>query len=118
MKTLFIALCFLSNYAFANKNIDLQNAQKMMQKSSWAFEENKGQVTGSDAKNVKFVFKEGNLSMFLMQSGIAYQFHKVTYPEGYKALDKFSSIEELEKRLRGRGTDSTGTINLRFISSS
>jgi gliding motility-associated-like protein len=97
MKKLIVILSLLSNYAFANKTSDLQNAQKMMQKSSWAFEENKGQVTGSDAKNVKFVFKEGNLSMFLMQAGIAYQFHKVTYPEGYKPLDKFASAEEHER---------------------
>jgi hypothetical protein len=85
---------FLSVNAYANKTADLQKAQKMMQKSSWAFEENKGQVTGADSKNVKFVFKDGNLSMFLIQTGIAYQFHKVTYPEGYKPLDKFASMEE------------------------
>jgi hypothetical protein len=94
MKKLIVILSLLSSYAYANKNTDLQKAQKMMRKSSWAFEENKGQVTGADGKNVKFVFKEGNLSMFLMQSGIAYQFHKVTYPEGYKPLDKFASAEE------------------------
>jgi hypothetical protein len=94
MKKLIVILSLLSSYAYANKTADLQKAQKMMQKSSWAFEENKGQVTGADGKNVKFVFKEGNLSMFLMQSGIAYQFNKVTYPEGYKPLDKFASTEE------------------------
>ena len=97
MKKLIVVLSLLSSYAFASKNIELKNAQKMMQKSTWAFEENKGQVTGADGKNVKFVFKDGNLSMFLMQSGIAYQFHKVTYPDGYKPLDKFASMEEHEK---------------------
>ena len=64
MKKLIVILSLLSSYAYANKTADLQKAQKMMQKSSWAFEENKGQVTGADGKNVKFVFKEGNLSMF------------------------------------------------------
>ena len=101
MKKLIVILSLLSNYAFANKTSDLQNAQKMMQKSSWAFEENKGQVTGSDAKNVKFAFKDGNLTMFLMQAGIAYQFHKVTYPEGYKPLDKFASMED-QWKINGR----------------
>jgi gliding motility-associated-like protein len=115
MKTLFIALCFLFNYAFANNKIALQNAEKMMQKSSWAFEENKGQVTGADANNVKFVYKDGSLSMFLMQAGIAYQFHKVTYPEGYKALDKFASIEEQEKMEKLQGQIKTETYRMDVI---
>ena len=97
MKKLIVILSLLSNYAFANKNTDLQKAEKMVQKSSWAFEENKGQVKGADGKKVKFVFKEENLSMFLMQAGIAYQFNKITYPKGYKPLDKFASMKEHEK---------------------
>jgi hypothetical protein len=103
---------FLSVNAFANKTSDLQKAQKMMQKSSWAFEENKGQVTGADGKNVKFVFKDGNLSMFLMQSGIAYQFNKVTYPEGYKPLDKFASAEERIKIERLQSQIQTETYRM------
>jgi hypothetical protein len=112
MKKLIVILSLLSSYAYANKNIDLQKAQKMMQKSSWAFEENKGQVTGSDAKNVKFVFKEGNLSMFLMQAGIVYQFNKVTYPEGYKPLDKFASAEERLKTERLQSQIQTETYRM------
>jgi hypothetical protein len=112
MKKLIVILSLLSSYAYANKNTDLQKAQKMMQKSSWAFEENKGQVTGADGKNVKFVFKEGNLSMFLMQSGIAYQFHKVTYPEGYKPLDKFASAEERLKIERLQSQIQTETYRM------
>jgi hypothetical protein len=112
MKKLIVILSLLSSYAFATKNTDLQKAQKMMQKSSWAFEENKGQVTGSDAKNVKFVFKDGNLSMFLMQSGIAYQFNKVTYPEGYKPLDKFASAEERIKIERLQSQIQTETYRM------
>jgi hypothetical protein len=112
MKKLIVILSLLSSYAYANKNIDLQKAQKMMQKSSWAFEENKGQVTGADGKNVKFVFKEGNLSMFLMQSGIAYQFNKVTYPEGYKPLDKFASTEERIKTERLQSQIQTETYRM------
>jgi hypothetical protein len=103
---------FLCVNAYANKTTDLQKAQKMMQKSSWAFEENKGQVTGADAKNVKFVFKDGNLSMFLMQTGIAYQFHKVTYPEGYKPLDKFASAEERLKIERLQSQIQTETYRM------
>jgi hypothetical protein len=112
MKKLIVILSLLSSYAYANKTSDLQKAQKMMQKSSWAFEENKGQVTGADAKNVKFVFKDGNLSMFLMQSGIAYQFNKVTYPEGYKPLDKFASTEERLKIERLQSQIQTETYRM------
>jgi hypothetical protein len=112
MKKLIVILSLLSSYAYANKTSDLQKAQKMMQKSSWAFEENKGQVTGSDAKNVKFVFKEGNLSMFLMQAGIVYQFNKVTYPEGYKPLDKFASAEERLKTERLQSQIQTETYRM------
>jgi hypothetical protein len=103
---------FLCVNSYANKTTDLQKAQKLMQKSSWAFEENKGQVTGADAKNVKFVFKDGNLSMFLMQSGIAYQFNKVTYPEGYKPLDKFASAEERIKIERLQSQIQTETYRM------
>jgi hypothetical protein len=112
MKKLIVILSLLSSYAYANKTSDLQKAQKMMQKSSWAFEENKGQVTGADAKNVKFVFKDGNLSMFLMQAGIAYQFNKVTYPEGYKPLDKFASTEERLKIERLQSQIQTETYRM------
>jgi hypothetical protein len=112
MKKLIVILSLLSSYAYANKTSDLQKAQKMMQKSSWAFEENKGQVTGADGKNVKFVFKEGNLSMFLMQAGIAYQFNKVTYPEGYKPLDKFASAEERLKIERLQSQIQTETYRM------
>jgi hypothetical protein len=115
MKKLIVILSLLSSYAFASKNIDLKNAQNMMQKSSWAFEENKGQVTGADGKNVKFVFKDGNLSMFLMQTGIAYQFHKITYPEGYKPLDKFASIEEHEKMEKLQSQIKTETYRMDVI---
>ena len=115
MKKLIVVLSLLSSYAFASKNIELKNAQKMMQKSSWAFEENKGQVTGADGKNVKFVFKDGNLSMFLMQTGIAYQFYKVTYPEGYKPLDKFASMKEHEKMEKLQSQIQTETYRMDVI---
>ena len=62
-----------------------------------AFEENKGQVTGEDGSKVKFTYQAGGLSIFLMPTGIAYQFNKTHYPEGYEHLDKFSVLEKQEK---------------------
>ncbi len=81
------------------QNSSLPTAQKqallLAQKS--AFEENKGQVTGADAPQVRYFYQEGGLSMFLLPTGIAYQFNRLHYPEGYKPLDKFASTEEREK---------------------
>ena len=111
----FFFFLILSSHVFAAKTIDLKKAQKLLQKSSWSFEENKGQVTGANGKNVKFVFKDGNLSMFLMQAGIAYQFHKVTYPEGYKPLDKFASMEEHEKMEKLQSKIQTETYRMDVI---
>jgi hypothetical protein len=46
------------------------------------FEENKGQVTGADADQVKYTFDKGGLQLFVLKTGLAYQFTKVHFPEG------------------------------------
>lgn len=51
------------------------------------FEENKGQVTtlnGEPAPFVKYRFTDGGTNIFLLGNGIAYQFNRVRYPEGYR----------------------------------
>jgi len=53
-----------------------------------AFEENKGQVYGTDAHRVRYTFKQGNLTLFLLDHGLAYQFNRFHYPEGYRPLSK------------------------------
>ncbi|MFZ1687134.1 MAG: T9SS type A sorting domain-containing protein [Flavobacteriales bacterium] len=53
------------------------------------FEENKGQVRtadGAPAAFVKYRLAQGNTSIFLLGNGIAYQFNRMHYPEGYKEL--------------------------------
>jgi hypothetical protein len=80
-----------------NDPILLARANGFMQQTSKGFEENKGQVTGEDANRVKFLLKDGNLSLFLMNDGIAYQFNRVHYPEGYTNHDKLMTIEERQK---------------------
>jgi hypothetical protein len=69
--------------------------------SSPTFMENKGQVRGFDGSlhpAVKFEFKQGNTSLFLMERGIAYQFTNVHFPEGYaELLSKRDSRQDLEK---------------------
>lgn len=43
------------------------------------FEENKGQVSGDDADKVNYLYKSNGLTVFLLKTGIAYQFNKVVY---------------------------------------
>jgi hypothetical protein len=98
MKTLFLSLfafLSLSQQSIATEN--LAQAEQFLKNQKALFEENKGQVTGADASKVNFVYKEGALSVFLLKTGIAYQFNKTHYPEGYKHLDKFASTEEREQ---------------------
>lgn len=52
-----------------------------------AFYENKGQVVGVDGKQqpeLKFALQQKNLTIFLLENGIAYQFTNVHYPKKYK----------------------------------
>jgi hypothetical protein len=103
-----IPLCFLlisSLSLFAGGKFNLQGddpallsrAQGFMQNTSTGFEENKGQVTGDDANRVKYMLKNGNLSLFLLNDGIAYQFNRIHYPEGYSNSNMFASLEEQQK---------------------
>lgn len=55
------------------------------------FEENKGQVhttSGEAATFVRFHLREGNTNIFLLNNGIAYQFNRTQYPEGFAELEK------------------------------
>ncbi|MBK8226123.1 MAG: T9SS type A sorting domain-containing protein [Flavobacteriales bacterium] len=53
------------------------------------FEENKGQVrttSGEPAPFVRYRLSQGNTQLFLLGNGIAYQFTRMHYPEGYAEL--------------------------------
>ena len=50
--------------------------QSWLQKSKSSFEENKGQISGEDAAKVNFRYQSGDVTVFLMQGGLAYQFEK------------------------------------------
>lgn len=53
------------------------------------FEENKGQVrtiSGDEAPYVRYRLSQGNTQLFLLGNGIAYQFTRMHYPEGYAEL--------------------------------
>jgi len=58
-----------------------------------AFEENKGQVTGADAGLVRYRLRTGDLTIFLMETGIAYQFEKITVRDPYQGDAKPVSLK-------------------------
>lgn len=95
MKYLLLLSLFLFSYleGFTTSRIGSKN---MASSTQWAFEENKGQVIGEDSALVHHFFRKGNLTMFLLKAGIAYQFEKIHYPEGYKELTKFSDRKDFE----------------------
>ena len=65
------------------------------------FEENKGQVltiTGEVAPFVRYRLSQGNTNIFLLGSGIAYQFSQRHYPEGYAELEKDARLNPAKQR--------------------
>ncbi len=75
------------------------------------FEENKGQIAQTDgqpAPYVKFRLTDGNTKIFLLERGIAYQFDRTHYPEGYAELagrqrlssEEQAQLDELRKQRR------------------
>ena len=89
--TLVTILVCHSLYALHNPSLQ---QQALLDNTCSLFEENKGQVTGTDASQVKYVLKEGGFSIFLLNNRIAYQFNRTHYPKGYKHLDKTATPEE------------------------
>lgn len=75
----------------------LNNTEKTSQSESMAFEENKGQVTGTDANQVAFFYKTKGLNIFLLNDGLAYQFQISHFPDGYQQPHKFTNKDEIEK---------------------
>jgi hypothetical protein len=66
------------------------------------FEENKGQVRTTDGELAPFVryrLNQGNTSIFLLGNGIAYQFNRTHYPEGFLDLEKDRSHDPEEQKL-------------------
>ena len=77
MKTLYIAalLVLLSFNLKANEsNLSKIESFSKSVTDNQGFEENKGQIKGEEAHRVLFFHKEAGMSMFLMPTGIAYQF--------------------------------------------
>ena len=90
---------FFIGHISATVQPSLAQAKDFASKVSWAFEENKGQVTGKDSAQVRYFYKQGNLTMFLMNGRLAYQFNKTIYPEGYQRQMKIDIIHHPEEKM-------------------
>lgn len=62
-----------------------------------SFEENRGQLTGTDAARVTYSYRNGGLSVFLMKTGLVYQFVRVHSPDRYRRPFKGMPEAEREK---------------------
>ncbi len=91
-------------FGFSGKIADDFTSNHQLAKSgnetSVGFLENKGQITGFDGSSqpeVKYVFEKDNAQIFLLNSGIAYQFSQTHYPDNYfHAINSREYEEQLE----------------------
>ncbi|MCP4437782.1 MAG: T9SS type A sorting domain-containing protein [Aureispira sp.] len=103
MKTLSILLQLLLFSVYLNAQKANQGLAFMNKHSATkaTFEENKGQVwsmQGASAGNVQYHLKQEGIDIFLLETGIAYQFSKTHYPEGYQHDQRLLSLEELKEQ--------------------
>jgi hypothetical protein len=90
-------------------NSNSNHLKQSLAANSPAFTENKGQILsaeGRPATEVKFVFENAGVQLFLMGRGIAYQFTKTHLPEGYSELiskkggtDESIKIQEMTDKI-------------------
>lgn len=82
-----LLLMSISNIHSSTLSSSEKNTKHKM--ATYGFEENKGQVLTIDGKPAPFVrysLVQGSTYIFLLDNGIAYQFNKSHYPDGYEAL--------------------------------
>jgi hypothetical protein len=87
---------FFIQILFAQVITSSEKGASFMANSSAMFEENIGQIEGQDNQEVQFFYKANEASVFLLNTGMAYQFSKTHYPKGYKIPSKSNTSEERE----------------------
>ena len=101
-----IFLCFL---VLTSCCLYAQSTQKALTTPSIStlplagFEENKGQILNHQqqaAPQVHFQFQQSNTTVFLLSTGLAYQFEQVHYPKGYAHNTQQLSPEQLAQQLQ------------------
>jgi len=98
------SLCALEKFPISNT---LTSAVSDNQKDGFSlaktrgFIENKGQLHGYDGlkhPEVKYYYDESSFQVFILENGLAYQFRKINYPEGYeKEFQEYRASGETEK---------------------
>jgi gliding motility-associated-like protein len=98
-------ICFLLSCSITlcaqvkNSSTEVASLMKQNKALKAAFEENKGQVwdmKGKPSSEVQYHYKEAGMDIFMLERGIAYQFSRMHYPEGYVPDDKDLNPEERE----------------------
>lgn len=94
-----IAILLLSNILWAYKP-NLSEAKNFIKNQKSFFEQNKGQISSKDGQQIKYFLKGNNMTFYLLENGIAYQFTKTEQtPE-----NSFLSPEEIIKS-KGKSKD-------------
>ncbi|WP_234110530.1 SBBP repeat-containing protein [Chryseobacterium sp. R2A-55] len=96
MKNTFFSLMALLVSAVLPANTEtpnLANAKNSFENRKPAFEQNRGQLSGENSKQVKYFLKSRNMTFYLLNDGITYQFTKFKKLEN----EQLKSPEELIK---------------------
>ncbi|SCY90360.1 DUF7948 domain-containing protein [Flavobacterium caeni] len=105
---LFVMACFVSKLSFANHDpAPLNRANDYFVGQKFAFEQNKGQITGADASKVTYFLKSQDMTFFLLKNGIAYQFNKQNRPAN-------SILQSPEQQLKKPAQEQTLTETYRM----
>lgn len=104
MKALLIAICLVCNISTLLANNDQHNeiATTQHQEKLQYFVENKGQIKytdGTPSPQVQFILDRGNTEIFLLNEGVAWQFKRLIYPEGYEELVAKEHLPSKEREL-------------------
>lgn len=87
MKVLILAFFhFCYGYSISQMQANQFLTQSKNQSKEALFKENRGQVSGDDASQVKYVYQMDGTCIFLRDNGITYQFEKKHYPDGFAQL--------------------------------
>jgi hypothetical protein len=121
MLTIILFLNINVTKAFSNSSKEEALKKSFSLEKNSGFLENKGQVKGFDGQNhpeVRFSLTKGNTSIFILPSGIAYQFTQKHYPEGYNLPDASTSASKevaLLNALSGKIRTETYRMDMELI---
>jgi hypothetical protein len=129
MKSRHLLLATLTCLALCTGQVTATDTEKLARAEQWAeghsthFLENKGQVKQTDGQPAPYVayhLERGSTQIYLLrEGGIAYQFNRMHYPEGYAELmaDRHAGPENMERldRLREEVRLETYRMDMRLI---